>query len=163
MSIWNERNHCRYFPLAVVLNSILLISSPSTEQIYLTILCLFVMIAECHYDGTPNFVASVGGLRRWIMAAPSECDKLYLLQKPSTSSRHSRVDWSAPDDSKYPHFKEALANEIILKPGDMLFVPGYWFHYIVSLNVNFQCNCRVAQGGTRINRYRNVIHKCGTF
>lgn len=118
------------------------------------------LLAECHYDGTPNFAASLGGLRRWIMAAPSECDKLYLLQRESASSRHSEVDWSAPDDQKFPKFKETRANEIILQPGDVLYVPSYWFHYIVSLNVNFQCNCR---SGRNNIRYSQIIHKCGKF
>jgi ribosomal protein L16 Arg81 hydroxylase len=94
------------------------------------------------------------------MAHPSQCKNLYLLQKESTSSRHSEVDWSEPDYKKYPMFQHALANEIILKPGDVLFVPGYWFHYIVSLNINFQCNCR---SGTNHPTYSSVIHKCGKF
>ena len=130
------------------------------QLIYLTSFIGNVLCIECHYDGTPNFAASVGGLRRWIMAAPSECDKLYLLQKPSPSSRHSEVDWSAPDNWKYPKFKEARANEIILQPGEVLYVPSFWFHYIVSLNINFQCNCRSGQSNSR---YSSTIHKCGKF
>jgi ribosomal protein L16 Arg81 hydroxylase len=50
-----------------------------------------------------------------------------------------------------------LANEVILKPGDMLYVPTYWFHYIVSLNVNWQCNTRSG----RSMMYRKDVAKCG--
>lgn len=124
--------------------------------------CRFGMtgiIAECHYDGTPNFVASLGGLRRWIMAHPSECKHLHLLEKDSVSSRHSQVDWSNPDYEKYPQFIHAKANELIMQPGEVLFVPAFWFHFIASLNVNFQCNCRAGRG----RAHQSTIHKCGNF
>jgi len=32
--------------------------------------------------------------------------------------------------------------ETILKPGEVLYVPSIWHHYIVSLTKNFQCNVR---------------------
>jgi ribosomal protein L16 Arg81 hydroxylase len=39
-------------------------------------------------------------------------------------------------------FQKLRANEVILQPGDVLYLPTYWIHYIISLNVNFQCNTR---------------------
>jgi hypothetical protein len=107
--------------------------------------CRFGMkgiISECHYDGGENYAVSMGGLRRWVMAHPSQCENLYLLPQPDVSARHSRVDWSRPDYERYPLFASAQANEVILQGGEVLYVPSYWFHFIVSLNVNFQCNCR---------------------
>ena len=32
--------------------------------------------------------------------------------------------------------------EVILEPGDALYIPSFWLHYIVSLGTNFQCNAR---------------------
>lgn len=107
--------------------------------------CRFGMkgiIAESHYDAGENFAASIGGLRRWIMLHPDQCNNLYIIRKPSVSARHSKVNWSRPDYEKYPRFKVAKANEVILQGGEILYVPTYWFHFIVSLNVNFQCNSR---------------------
>lgn len=121
--------------------------------------CRFGMkgvIAECHYDGGENFATSLGGLRRWVMAHPNQCENLYLLKKPDVSARHSEVDWSNPDYGKYPKFKTALANEIILQGGQLLYVPSFWFHFIVSLNVNFQCNCRSSVD----MKYADRINKC---
>lgn len=121
--------------------------------------CRFGMkgvLAECHYDAGENYASSVGGLRRWIMLHPKECENLYLIKKPDVSARHSEINWSNPDYEKYPLFKKAMANELILQGGQILYVPSYWFHFIVSLNINFQCNCR-----SKINaRNSQPIYKC---
>jgi ribosomal protein L16 Arg81 hydroxylase len=114
-------------------------------------------IAESHFDGSRNFAASFGGLRRWILAHPNQCESLYLYPNGHPSKRHSEIDWSKPDYESHPNFANAQANEIILKPGEVLYLPTYWFHYIVSLNINYQCNTR---SGTTYE-YRESITKCG--
>lgn len=122
--------------------------------------CRFGMrsiIAENHYDGSRNFVMEVGGLRRWILSHPKNCESMYLLPKGHPSGRHSEVDWSDPDFTVYPKFKNLRANEIIFKPGEVLYVPTSWFHYIVSLNVNYQCNTRSGKEDT----YTMDLRKCG--
>jgi len=135
----------------------LFIVDPSEQK---GIHCRFGMrsvIAEAHYDGSRNFVAMMSGLRRWIMTHPNQCSDMYLLPRAHPSGRHSDVDWSKPDLQKFPNFSKVLANEVILKPGDVLYVPTDWFHYIVSLNLNVQCNTR--SGATR--DYEADLKKCG--
>jgi hypothetical protein len=122
--------------------------------------CRFGMrsiIAEDHYDGSRNMVMEVGGLRRWILSHPKNCDNMYILPKGHPSGRHSEVDWSQPDLVTHPKFANLVANEIIFKPGEVLYVPTSWFHYIVSLNVNWQCNSRSG----RDNTYTKDLQKCG--
>lgn len=29
-----------------------------------------------------------------------------------------------------------------MEAGDVLYIPHYWFHYIISLGTNYQCNSR---------------------
>jgi hypothetical protein len=122
--------------------------------------CRFGMqsvIAESHFDGSRNMAASLGGLRRWILNAPDQCKNMHLLPKNHPSGRHSEVDWSKPDYERFPNFKNLQANELIVKAGDVLYLPTYWFHYIISLNVNYQCNTR--SGISSENK--EVIRKCG--
>lgn len=122
--------------------------------------CRFGMrsiIAENHYDGSRNFVIEVGGLRRWILSHPKNCDSMYILPKGHPSGRHSEIDWSRPNLQQYPKFKNLKASEIIFKPGEVLYVPTSWFHYIVSLNVNWQCNSRSGADDT----YSSDLKKCG--
>mmetsp|Transcript_5056 Transcript_5056/g.8278 ORF Transcript_5056/g.8278 Transcript_5056/m.8278 type:complete len:264 (-) Transcript_5056:291-1082(-) len=122
--------------------------------------CRFGMrsvIAEAHFDGARNSVVELGGMRRWILTHPNQCQHMHMLDKQHPSGRHSAVDWSAPDLQKYPHFAKVKGNEVILVPGDFLFVPTYWIHYIVSLNINVQCNSRSGMS----NIYDRDIAKCG--
>lgn len=122
--------------------------------------CRFGMrsvISEAHFDGSRNSVAMLGGLRRWILTHPDQCKNMHMLQRPHPSARHSAVDWSQPDLEKFPNFRKVRGNEVILRPGDVLFVPTVWVHYIVSLNVNFQCNTRSGI----FHGYDKHIHECG--
>jgi ribosomal protein L16 Arg81 hydroxylase len=80
-----------------------------------------------------------------------------MLPRDHPSGRHSEVDWSKPDYIKFPHFSNVQANEVIMQPGDALFLPTFWIHYIISLNVNFQCNTRSG----KYSQYDQDIHQCG--
>lgn len=122
--------------------------------------CRFGMrsvIAEAHFDGSRNAVVMLGGMRRWILTHPDQCSNMHMLGPMHPSGRHSEVDWSKPDIKKFPNFPKVMGNEVILRPGDFLFVPTYWIHYIVSLNVNYQCNTR--SGAYR--GYDKFIKACG--
>jgi ribosomal protein L16 Arg81 hydroxylase len=115
------------------------------------------VIAEAHFDGSRNAVVEIGGLRRWILAHPDQCKSMHMLPESHPSGRHSAVDWSKPDLKAYPNFSKVVGNEVILQPGDFLFVPTFWIHYIVSLNINFQCNSR-----SGIHQpYAKYIQECG--
>lgn len=85
------------------------------------------VIAECHFDGSRNAIASFGGLRRWILAHPNQCQNLYLLPHGHPSGRHSEIDWSQPDYKTFPQFATAEANEVIIRPGEVN----------INININF--------------------------
>lgn len=122
--------------------------------------CRFGMkgvIAENHFDGSRNAIVVLGGERRYILSHPDQCKYLSLLPKGHPSARHSAVDWSNPDLVQYPEFQLAKGNEVILQAGDVMYLPTDWFHFIVSLNLNFQCNTRSGIN----NDYQVPIHECG--
>ncbi len=122
--------------------------------------CRFGMsgvIAENHFDGSRNMIALLGGERRYVLGHPNQCNTMALLPKDHPSGRHSAVDWSNPDLSEFPNFKDTNVNEVVLQPGDVLYLPTQWFHYIISLGTNFQCNTRSGKSG----HYEKFIKKCG--
>jgi hypothetical protein len=122
--------------------------------------CRFGMkgvIAENHFDGSRNSIVVLGGSRRYILAHPKECPNLHLYAKGHPSARHSAVDWSQPDLQAFPLFAQAKGNEVVLQPGQVLYLPTNWFHYIVSLELNFQCNTRSGIS----NHYMQPIKQCG--
>lgn len=99
----------------------------------------------------------LGGERRYILSHPDQCPKLALYPKEHPSGRHSAVDWSDPDLVTFPEFAEARSNELVLQAGDVLYLPTNWFHHIISLDLNYQCNAR-----SGINpEYQVPISRCG--
>lgn len=140
---------------------------PRPDQLYIVqpeeqkgIHCRFGMkgvIAENHFDGSRNAIVVLGGSRRYILAHPNQCEHLALYPKGHPSARHSAVDWSDPNLQEYPQFGLARGNEVVLTAGQVLYLPTEWFHYIVSLELNFQCNTR--SGIT--NHYKKYIKQCG--
>lgn len=140
---------------------------PKKNQLYLVdhlqqkgIHCRFGMkgvIAENHFDGSRNSIVVLGGERRYILSHPDQCELLALLPKEHPSGRHSAVDWSNPDLQNYPQFAHAKSNELVLQAGDVAYLPTNWFHYIISLDLNFQCNTRSGVGP----EYNPPIHECG--
>lgn len=122
--------------------------------------CRFGMkgvIAENHFDLSRNAITLLYGQRRYILAHPNQCNNMNLLPRGHPSARHSAVDWSDPDLEDFPTFADAHVNEVVMQPGDVMYLPTNWFHYIISLELNFQCNTR--SGGEKL--YRKEINDCG--
>ena len=105
--------------------------------------CRFGMrgiVAETHYDNSRNMLAVLEGERRYVIGHPSECKKLDLYPWEHPSARHS-FDWSNPALwDVHPNFKDAQLSEVVLEAGDVMFLPTSWFHYIINLSKNIQCN-----------------------
>lgn len=129
------------------------------------------IVAEAHFDGSRNMVVELGGppaalghfnsgRRRYMLARPDQCANAYLLPKSHPSGRHSEIDWSRPVDAeRFPRWAKMRALEVVLEPGDVLYIPSYWIHYIMSLGTNFQCNSRSGQGRDR--DAHTAVGKCG--
>ncbi len=115
------------------------------------------IIAETHYDFSRNFIIILKGQKRYILAHPNQCQNLELYQQGHPSARHSKVDWSNPEQWNTGRFTQAKVNEVILQAGDALYLPTSWFHFIVSLNLNYQCNAR---SGTTYENF-DEIKQCG--
>lgn len=114
--------------------------------------------AANHFDASRNMIAIFGGERRYVLGNPSQCSKMGLYPRGHPSVRHSSLDWSNPLEwDEHPEFKEALISEVVLHAGDVLYLPTNWFHYIVNLSLNFQCNAR---SGTT-HETSHFMEKCG--
>mmetsp|Transcript_385 Transcript_385/g.546 ORF Transcript_385/g.546 Transcript_385/m.546 type:complete len:216 (+) Transcript_385:832-1479(+) len=123
--------------------------------------CRFGMpgvIAEAHWDGSRNMIAQFYGRRRYILVDPEDSCDMYLLHRTHPSGRHSQVDWSKPEtwDNDFPKFPKMLAHEVIQRPGDFLYLPTYYLHYIISIDRNYQCNSRSG----RDDRQTDTVNRC---
>eukprot|EP00605_Chrysophyceae_sp_TOSAG23-4_P000347 GSChrysophyteH1.ASY1.ANO1.394.1 assembled CDS len=127
--------------------------------------CRFGMrgvVAEAHYDGARNFISMVRGRKRYMLLPPSECDKLHLLPRGHPSGRHSSVDWSDTQNvDKNGQLWDAMATEAIISSGDILYIPSFWFHYIISQDASIQCNARSGASPDVDNIIKSCMKRAG--
>jgi len=43
-----------------------------------------------------------------------------------------KVDFKNPDLDRFPRFSEIGGMEVAMEPGEVLYIPHYWWHYIES-------------------------------
>ena len=118
------------------------------------------LISEAHFDGGRNMVGVVRGSRRVILAPPSACEHLpFIKDSRHPSFRQSSVDWCDIEEVRRRGMGSAQAIDTILQRGEVLFVPSWWFHYIVSLEYSVQCNTRFGTVSKELNYITNCLQQ----
>ncbi len=89
-----------------------------------------------HWDMDSNLYAQFYGRKRFLLFPPSD----YKLWKsyPRASPNHKQVQMEQNNTSRYsyrmvPGAKLPVAQEAILHPGDLLFIPAYWYHHVEAM------------------------------
>lgn len=98
-----------------------------------------------HCDFPLNLACNIIGKRRFVLFPPDQIDNLYIGSIDYTPAGRpiSMVDINNPDFDKFPKFATALDNAVIvdLEPGDCLYIPSMWWHYVEGLDaINAQIN-----------------------
>ncbi|XP_070262441.1 HSPB1-associated protein 1-like isoform X1 [Myotis yumanensis] len=90
----------------------------------------------CHLDSYGcNLVFQVQGRKRWHLFPPEDTPFLYPTRIPyEESSVFSKVNVVNPDVKRFPRFQEARRHVVTLSPGQVLFVPRHWWHYVESID-----------------------------
>eukprot|EP00736_Rhodelphis_marinus_P004277 Rmarinus@m.2610 len=92
-------------------------------------------VSPLHQDPYHNLLAQVVGWKYIRLYSPTHSSKLY----PHIDEIHfntSMVDIERPDPIKFPKFSEAPYLECVIGPGDMLYIPPKWWHFVKSLSVS---------------------------
>lgn len=103
-------------------------------------------VTPLHYDHTNNFFAQVYGRKRLTLFDPMQTDFLYPYPLEAAASHVSFVDLEQPDFEKYPRFCRARALTGVIEPGELLYLPAYWWHHVRSLQVSISVNFWWAPG-----------------
>ena len=110
-----------------------------------------------HFDEWFNIGCVVTGRRRFTLFPPEQIANLYVgpIDYAPTGAPMSLVPLHAPDFTRFPKFREALAaaRSAELSAGDALFIPPLWWHNVESLDplnvlVNYWWHARGAPLGS---------------
>ncbi|OEU19903.1 hypothetical protein FRACYDRAFT_235968 [Fragilariopsis cylindrus CCMP1102] len=74
-------------------------------------------------------------------------DDVEEAENNAFTSSSSGLSWKEYKESLSLLANNATSTEVILEAGDVLYLPSYWFHFIISLDVNMQCNTRSGHCG----------------
>ncbi|XP_005344951.1 HSPB1-associated protein 1 isoform X1 [Microtus ochrogaster] len=90
----------------------------------------------CHLDSYGcNLVFQVQGRKRWHLFPPEDTPSLYPTRIPyEESSVFSKINVVNPDFKRFPRFQKARRHTVTLSPGQVLFVPRHWWHYVESID-----------------------------
>ncbi len=93
-----------------------------------------------HMDLPDNLFAQIVGRKQVTLFAPR--NELWMYRSPPWSSRPqiSRVDAEHPDYERFPRFRNARPIRLVLDPGEVLYLPRYWWHQMRSLDTSVSAN-----------------------
>ncbi|NWT15051.1 KDM8 demethylase, partial [Vireo altiloquus] len=93
-------------------------------------------ISPLHQDPQQNFLAQVFGRKYIRLCSPQDSENLYPHESQILHNT-SQVDVEDPDLVKFPNFTKAAFQSCILMPGQILFIPVKYWHYVRSLELSF--------------------------
>lgn len=96
-------------------------------------------VTPLHCDYDDNLFAQVWGSKR-IFLSPPHHDQFLYPSEANAILFGSPVNPEAPDFDKFPLARQASLIEVIVNPGDMLYVPAGWYHYVRALTFSLSSN-----------------------
>jgi hypothetical protein len=101
-------------------------------------------VTPLHCDYDDNIFAQVWGSKR-IFLAPPHHDEFLYTREANPVLFGSPFDPEAPDFDAFPLARQAAIIEVVVEPGDMLYVPAGWYHQVRALSFSLSSN-RWARG-----------------
>ncbi|XP_047388863.1 bifunctional peptidase and arginyl-hydroxylase JMJD5 isoform X1 [Sciurus carolinensis] len=93
-------------------------------------------VSPLHQDPQQNFLVQVMGRKYIRLYSPRDSEALYPHQTHLLHNT-SQVDVEQPDLEKFPRFAEAPFLSCVLSPGETLFIPAKYWHYVRALDLSF--------------------------
>ncbi|WOJ97707.1 cupin-like domain-containing protein [Congregibacter brevis] len=124
------------------------------------------VVVSAHFDFPNNLACCVAGRRRFTLFPPEQLENLYVGPWDMTPAGQpvSLVDLLEPDLERFPRFSKAMevAQEVVLEPGDALFIPSMWWHHVEGLDdlnvlLNYWWRSTPAYMGTPMNVLKHAM------
>jgi lysine-specific demethylase 8 len=93
-----------------------------------------------HIDWADNLLAQIVGRKFVKLVSFDQRKQMYPSSKYDSNTLMSSVNADNYDRNRYPEFANVDALYTVLEPGEILFIPrGYW-HYVRSLDPSISVN-----------------------
>ncbi|CAJ1398063.1 unnamed protein product [Effrenium voratum] len=99
-------------------------------------------VTPLHFDPYENIFCQVVGVKYLRLFPPSESENLYPREGDlSNNSRLEPADLLAGESAEgaygdFPKLQKAEFQEAVLQPGDLLYLPMGWWHYVKSFSTS---------------------------
>jgi lysine-specific demethylase 8 len=92
--------------------------------------------APLHRDVAENIFVQLVGRKRFLLWPPAATHWLYSYPLRSALPNYSRFDPERPDYDRFPLCRFAQPLEVVLEPGDAMYLPSRWWHQVHALDVS---------------------------
>lgn len=99
-----------------------------------------------HRDVAQNIFYQLVGRKRFLLYPPAASPWLYSNPIRSALANYGRFDPTRPDYARHPLSRAVLPVEVVLEPGDVLFLPSRWWHHVTSLDLSLSLTFWWADG-----------------
>ena len=112
-----------------------------------------------HFDALSNFFTQLVGRKRVLLFPPSQSWNIYPHACDHVKDTYSQVDIenaeSADAKRTFPSLSRAKGLECTLEPGDVLWLPSFYWHYVRQHdegqpNLSVNCWCGAKEDGSTI-------------
>jgi hypothetical protein len=93
------------------------------------------------FDHMNNIFAQILGRKQVVLVSPQQDCLMYPKPKEQGAYWHSQVDWEHPDFDRFPLFRDVKCEEAIVQPGELLFIPGNYWHSVRALDQSISVSC----------------------
>lgn len=103
-------------------------------------------LSPLHFDIAHNVHVQVTGRKRFLLLPARDALRLYPYPPWSGTPNFSHVDPMNPDFGRYPRARGATRWVGDLSPGDAVFIPGFVWHHVTTLETSVSVNFWWARG-----------------
>jgi len=101
-------------------------------------------VSPLHYDPLDNIFLQFAGVKRISLYPPQEesTNECYYPGYNGGQYNTSGVDVEQPDFGAFPLFRNVapLVQQVVVRSGDLLFIPAKWWHHVRSLEYSVSVN-----------------------
>jgi hypothetical protein len=113
-------------------------------------------IAQAHYDPEDNWFIQISGTKRFFLSPPNDWEELCPFPLPHPSDRQSQANFSFNSFNACENSGSASIWEATLLPGDLLYLPAYWWHRVEALSNSVSVNAWNAKPHNFVSRLSRI-------